>query len=417
MAEPTGIILEINLKEAEIKQLLNQKYDDLTFGKKLGYFFSKLLYDATLDSSNTFIFNYDKKTNTLFVAWMLNHFEKELLKPFIKVLKIISTVKSNNTEDFAIVTTTYPEILEGYKVSKNKIGKIAKTHIPNEVVNKLIDKFWSFANKNEFPDPSIALNKRNYYYKNFKNYYKKYLLHIEETEKPKKIANATKDEPFHLFDKFYSFGNKVFEFRNFTNQVIEIPTADPLTFRNVSGIYADKSNVYLSRLAANSPPNINPKTGRGNNPNAIWEYYIVEGVNGKHFNYVGIKYDTIYWKDNYSIYTYNRNNRVLQKIENVDISTFEYLKFTYGKDKNHLYCNEQILYINPTNYTIDNNGFIYDDCHVYHFENKLLLHAATFKVLKTERTKQFGFPNFYLADKNGTYIYNRKWDGVKLKKQ
>ena len=113
MAEPTGIILEINLKEAEIKQLLNQKYDDLTFGKKLGYFFSKLLYDATLDSSNTFIFNYDNKTNTLFVAWMLNHFEKELLKPFIKVLKIISTVKSNNTEDFAIVTTTYPEILEG----------------------------------------------------------------------------------------------------------------------------------------------------------------------------------------------------------------------------------------------------------------------------------------------------------------
>lgn len=413
MAEPTGILLKVQLEEKEVKKLLIQKYNDIPFGKKLGYYFSKLLYDTTIDAPNVFLFNYDKKTNTLFIAWMLNHFEPKLLEPFQEILSKISTLKISTTTNYAIITSTYPEVLKAYQITTNNIKVKNPSSIPIEEIETLTNLFWSFSENNQFPEPNIALNKRNYFYKGFKNYYKKYLAYIEEQEKPKKIALATVDAPYHLFDKFYTYNNKVFEFRTFTNQVIEILGADPLTFRNVSGIYADKNHVFIARLTSNSPPNTNPKTGRGNNPNAIWEYYIVEGVDGASFTYVKEKWDTIYWKDNKMVYTYNRDKRILAPLTGVDLKTFEYINFTYGKDKNKIYCYENALEIDPKNYLLDKYGFIKDNDNIYHFENKIQLDAHSFKVLKTEKTKQFAFPNYILEDKNGTYTYNRKYNTLR----
>jgi len=415
MAEPAGILLEINIDKKEVKKFLNHTNNETPFGKKNGYYFSKLLYESNIDSKSVFIFNYDKNTNSLFIAWVLNHYQFGDIVPFIGILKQISELKSSTTKDFAIVTTTFPEIIESYKIDKNLVKKIKPEQTPLEIVTKLTNKFWSFATNNQFPDVSIALNKRNYFYKNFKSYYKKYLKYIAEIEKPTKISQATKEHPLHLFDKIYTYNNKVFEFRTFTDQVIEIPNADPLTFRNVSGIYADKNHVYLNRLTPNSPKNINPKTG-GNNPNAIWEYFIVDNVDGKSFNYVKEKYDTIYWKDINSVFIYDKIKRNLIKVVNADIKTFKYLSHIYGKDKNTIFCLEKPININSENFIIGKYGFIYDDCNVYHFENKLPLDGKTFKVINTKKTKQWLYPDFYLEDKNGTYIYNRNWEGIKIKK-
>lgn len=415
MAEPTGIFIEIDINEANLKKLLNTKFNHDQYKGKLGYYYSKLLHDCIVEKGNVFIFNYQTKTNTCFISYLMNYINSDELDKLKESLKVLSTLKQESITNYAIVSTILPEVIEAYQIKSNQVENIKPNDLPKPVIERLLNTFWSFSENNSFPEPNKALKKRNYLYKNFKNYYKKYLLFIEEQEKPKKIAQATKESPYHLFDKFYSYDHKVYEFRTFTKQTIEIPNADPLTFRDVSGLYADKNYVFLSRLTHNSPPNTNPKTGSGNNPNAIWEFYIVEGVDGESFTYVKEKWDTIYWKDQRSVYIYNQYKRKLIAVENADITTFEYLNFTYGKDQNNIFYLDQVIDINPYKYTLDKYGFIFDNNNIYHFENKLLLDASTFKVLKSERTTNYLFPNFFLSDKNGTYKYNRKWKNEKIK--
>lgn len=414
MAEPTGIFIEFEIEVSNIKKLLNYSFKQAVFGKKLGYYFSELLYNCSIDSSNVFLFNYNNKKQKCLIAYLLNYFEKESITPFQDILHIISELKKVNTTDYAIVSTTFPNILEAYKITYNKVS-ILNLQLPENVVQNLMDKYWAFSENGTFPEPKNALNKRNYFYKNFKNYYKKYLIHIEEIERPNKIAQATKDKPYHLFEKFYSYDNKVFQFRNFTNQVIELPDADPLTLRNVSGIYADKNNVYLPRLTPNSPPNINPIRGKGNNPNAIWEFYIVPNIDGETFNYVKEMWDTVYWKDKNMVFIYDRENRQLKKVDQADSSTFQYLGFCFGKDKDHLFYLDKTLTVDVKNYTLNKNGFLYDANSILHYQHQLPLDPKTFKILEYESEINPFMGTFILEDKNGKYKYNRDWEEQPLK--
>lgn len=416
MAEPVGIFIEIDLDEKSVKKLLNQKFENAKFGNKLGYYFSELLFECNTNPANVFIFNYDKSSNKCFIAWLLNSFDASLMNPYNSILEIISSIKESHTTNYAMVASTYPEVHWAYEITNNNIKKINPGGLPENIKKDLSNKFWSFSSNNDFPEPKKALTKRNYYFKSFKNYYKKYLVFIEEQEKPKKIVLATKESPYNLFDKIYTFNNKVYEFRTYTNQIIEIPSADPFTFRNVSGILADKNHVYLCQLTHNSPPNIHPKYGKSaNNPNAIWEYKIIDYIDGESFDYVKEKWDTVYWKDKNNAFIYNRDTKQLKKVNQADSTSFEYLDFCFAKDKNHVFFLDIIIPIDVNNYKLNKNGFIYDDNNIFHYENQITLNAPTFEVIKFESSANPFIGSFILKDKNGTYEYNRSWENKKIK--
>lgn len=419
MAEPAGIFIEVDLDEGGVKKLLNQKFESVRFGKKLGYYFSELLHDGVNISRSVFLFNYDKKEQKCFIAYLLNHFSENDISHFPNILETISILKNINTVNYAVIMTTFPEVLWGYEITSD-VNKLLPDNIPQGIVESLSDKFWSFSENNDFPEPQKALNKRNYFYKNFKNYYKKYLSYIEESLKPQKIAGATKEKPYHLFDKFYTYENKVFEFRTYTNQIIELPKADPLSFRNVAHIKADKNYVFNLRLTSDSPTNNLP--GGRNNPEAIWEWYIVEGIHGGSFEYIKEKWDTVYYRDKHSVFY------KLKKIEEADRNSFEYLSFAFGRDQNHVFFRDKIIPIDTNNFKLHVNGFIYDTKNIFHYGNQVRLDAKTFKVIECKRGTNTGIVysgikgepapvngTFVLEDKSGVYEYNMDWE-VKLVK-
>jgi len=93
-------------------------------------------------------------------------------------LAILSSYKSGEVPDYAIIASIYPDVFSGYKIQRNSFEKISAEQVPASATKKLMDRFWSFSRNNEFPEPQSALKKHNYLHKNFKNYYKKYLTHL-----------------------------------------------------------------------------------------------------------------------------------------------------------------------------------------------------------------------------------------------
>lgn len=422
MAEPAGIFIEIDVDEKGVKKILNHKFEDAKFGKKLGYYFSELLFDRIENPANVFLFNYDKKNGKCFIAYLLDHFEEDAISNFPKILEILSKSKVVSKKNYAVVMTTFPNVLYGYEIT-DTVQKIPPNKVSKNSVTDLFEKFWSFSTNNDFPEPQQAFNKRNYFYKNFKNYYTKYLSYIEERLKPQRIAEATKENPYRLFQDFYTYENKVFEFRGYTNQIIELPNADPLTFGS-RGYCADKNHVYNLRLAKNLPPkDIKQKNGTTNNPKAIWEWYIVEGIDGGSYEYIKEKWDTLYFRDKNSIF-YG-----LEKIQEADRDSFEYLTFAFGRDKNHVFFRDKIIPINTNHFKLQINGFIYDKKNIFHYESQLFLDAETFKVIEHKEGTNSGVVisglegnkaapvngTFILEDKNGKYEYNADWKEEKLK--
>ncbi len=414
MAEPAGIFIEVSIDEKGVKKILNHKFEEAKFGKKLGYYFSELLFNRINDPTNVFLFNYNKKEQKCFIAYLLNHFSEAGISHFPKILTIINTFRHPDSDAHAVVMTTFPEALWGYEIAE-EVHKIPPKNISQDMIDHLSSKFWTFSENNDFPEPQKAINKRNYFYKNFKNYYKKYLAYIEETLKPQRIATATKEEPYRLINNFYTYGNKVYEFRDYTNQIIELPKADPLTF-GARGYLADKNYVYACRLTPDSPTNDLP--GGRNNPKAIWEWYIVEGIHGGSYEYIKEKWDTIYFRDKDNIF-YG-----LKKVEDADRNSFEYLDFCFGRDKNQVFFCDRIIPINTNDFELNANGFIYDRQNIFHYGNQIPLDAQTFKVLECKKGTYKGVGinghpstgTFVLEDKNGKYEYNRDWEGEKVKR-
>ncbi len=416
MAIEIRLYIEISISENNLKKLLNSKFERDPYKKKVGYFFSQLLYNGINNSGNLFILNFDKKSESCFITYAPRIFKDSLKVSFLEIFEILQNFINKNSSSFAIFATPFPEFVEGYIIKNKNLVKINPKDKPNGIVEKLHHKFWSFSDNNDFPEPEKALSKRNYLDKNFKNYYKRYITYIEECEKPSKIATATKENPFHLFDDFYTYKNKVFQFRKYTNQIIEIPQACPLTFRQVSGIVADKNYVFLSRLTKESPPKtLKEKSFTKNNPNAIWEYYICEDIDGESFNYVQVKWDTIYWKDKDAIFIYCKETMQLKKVKESDPKTFKYLNFCFGKDKNHIFYYDTKLPLDVNSYFLNKDGFIYDNTTIFHFQNQITLDSKSFEVLGQKRTENLFSPTYILQDKNGKYEYNRNWKNEIIK--
>lgn len=407
MAEPTGIFIEIETDEKSLKKMLNHKFEKASYKKKLGYYLCELLHDCNINPSNIFIFNYNLNTKKCFIAYVQKHFEKTQIEPLIEGLQHIALLKNTDTIDYAIISSIFPEVFEAYKITDKEVTK-TNQKLPVNVVNNLINKFWSFSKNNNFPKPNKALSKRDYFYKDFKNFYKKYLEYVNEIEKPIKIAQATKDSPYHLFDNFYTYNNGVFEYNIYTKEFIELPESDPFSFRDVAGIKADKNFVYNRILATNSPPElINQESVFIINPNAIWEWVIVSGIDGNSFENIKQKWDTVYWKDKKSVFIYEKRNLI--KIE-ADSKTFKYLDFCFGKDKDSVFYLDKIIPIDVNNFTLNKNGFIFDSNTIFHYQNKLQLDAKSFKILEYESEVNPFIGTFIIEDKNGRYKYNKEWE-------
>lgn len=232
---------------------------------------------------------------------------------------------------------------------------------------------------------------------------------MEEIEKPKKIAKATKENPYFLFDDLYTYDKSVF-YKNKT--FIEIPSANPFTLRKIRhDIIADETNVFIQRIASDSP-----SQSRGNILESIWRYQIIKGVDGKSFKPLKYKYETTYWKDKYAIY-YGKElgGFELIKLEQADQESFEELNFGYGKDKNHVFFCGKIIPINIKHFNLNKNGFIYDDRNIFHYQQQIPLDAKTFKVIEYESETNPFMGTFTLEDKSGKYKYNRDWKDETIK--
>lgn len=413
MAEPAGIFIEASLTEKEVKSLLRYKFEDCEYGKKVGYYFSQLLYSCINYPKNVFIFNYDKKQQRLFIVWVLNYFNELEIQPFEKILEIITSIKSSEESNYAVVASIYPDIYKGYEIYKQELKVINKNVFPKETTNRLVSTFLNFAQDSAIFEPKKALQKRNYFYKNFKNYYKKYSEHIKNTEKPQRIKNATKKEPYHLFKNFFSYDDKVFcgwrqeDFK-------EIIGADPLSFREINGsIVADKNFVFYRKNTHPIKPSLINKHIGG--ARFFTHYVLIEGIDGDSFTYVKEKWDTVYWKDKNAVFIIDKKANDLKKVM-ADVNSFEYIGFAYGKDKKNVFYNDQIIAIDVNNFKLNKNGFIWDDLNIFSYSNKIPLDAKTFKIKKYDNDVNPFIGDFILEDKTGLYKYNGDWNHKKQSK-
>lgn len=108
------------------------------------------------------------------------------------------------------------------------------------------------------------------------------------------------------------------------------PDADPLTFRFSAGFYADRSHVWLMRLAEDSPPASIEVDGRLiNNPDAIWRYDIMPDADGGAFTWLDDRWDTFYWTDKRRIYAMDRKNGLVP-LPGVSASQFKLFGQCFG---------------------------------------------------------------------------------------
>lgn len=413
MTEPKGIILEVSINEKALKKFLNHRLPTLPAGttnisdpsdtNRVIDLFAHALYVCENTTKGIFLLNYKAAEGRLFCAYILKNYDSEAIAPFSDLLKVLSSYKDSEKPDYAIVTSIAPEVEVGYMISKDKLEKVSSNDLKRHIIDPLLDKFWSFMRKNDFPEPSRAFKIKDYYYKPFQNAFKKYVKHREEIERPAKILQASKENPFHLFDDFYTFDQKVFDI---SRSVVEVVNADPYSFKKLGNAFLDKNYVFSRRLTNNGVP---ATVQNMLAPETNWEYIIIPGIDAQTFTFVRERWDTLYWKDKNYVYieTTETGYTSYRKVEIAEVNSFEYLNFCFGKDKNHVFYKDQIIAIDPQHFELNINGFIYDHKNIYHYQNKIELDPHTFKIISVECLQNPFMGTFILEDKNGRYEYEQ----------
>ena len=413
MTEPKGIIFEATISEKALGKFLHHQIlpaprengdqsQPAIVGDKVVHFLAKTLYQCENNTTGVFLLNYIDKKKRLFCAFMHKDGKEELITPFYEILKILSFYKESDTPDYAIITSLMPEVSEGYKILNNKVEEILSQNLKSDVISPLLDKFWSFMIDNDFPEPAKAFKKSNYYYKPFQKEYEKHIRLQEEIERPARIAKATKENPYYLFDSFYSYEYKVFDF---SRKEAEISEADPLTFKKAGKIFLDKERVFARKLINKGLPVTMQNL---TDPETHWEYFIIPGIDAASFTPVKERWDTLFWKDKHHVYIETTEvDYPFREIELADVATFEYLAFCFGKDKDHIFYKNEIIDIDPQCFHLDKHGFISDRNNIYHYENKINLDPATFTIISVESLQNPFLGTFILGDKNGSYEYEQ----------
>ena len=408
MAEPVALLAKIHIKEGNLKSFLRKKSQVLENSKNIDVFAS-LLYSCENNSGNLFLFNYEKEI--LFLAYWLNYYHIDDMKPFKQTLHYLCNAKES-VKDYAFLSDSSGLLLETYEATAEGLKEV--TNFNEDTFSDLLMaywiKFWSFSKNNTFLEPSKALRKRNYYYKPLKSAYKRYLKRVEEIEKPIKIKAATKENPYYYAfdDSFLTYSNKVFYFDGLRKNFVELPGADPYTF-GLNGLWADKNHFYNFRTIGKETVSHKVLGLPANNPDAKIEFFKMKFVDPLTAERVGI-----YLKDKNHIYILKKfedtQNDIYYSdyeiIPEADLQSFEYLGFTYAKDKNYVFIYEKVSPFHPDNYQINEYGFIWDDNFIFHLKNKINLDAKTIEFVKNKSFNGYILDKFILKDKNGTYEYD-----------
>lgn len=415
MAEPKGILFEVEISKKALKKFLNHRLPALPAGitnisdlpdtSRVVDLFAHALYVCENNTKGVFLLNYKAAESLLFCAYILRNYDSEAIAPFSDLLKILSTYKDSEKVDYAIITSIVPEVEVGYMITRGDTKQVSIRESKIEIIDPLLEKFWSFLRKNDFPEPAKAFKIKDYYYKPFQNAYKKYANHQEEIARPARILQASKENPFHLFDSFYTYENKVFDI---SRSVVEVEKADPYSFKKLGSAFLDKNHVFSGRLANNGAPVTLQNLAH---PETCWEYTTIPGIDAQTFTPIRERWDTLYWKDKNYVYvefeTTETGYTSYHKMELADVNSFEYLNFCFGKDKNHVFYKDQIIAIDPQRFDLNINGFISDNKNIYHYQNKLELDPISFKVVSVESLQNPFMGTFILEDKNGRYEYEQ----------
>jgi hypothetical protein len=162
---------------------------------------------------------------------------------------------------------------------------------------------------------------------------------------------------------------------------MEIAGADPFTLRQINrDVLADRERVWRHT-------------------------HLVPGADGSSFKVIG-GVGGIYAKDANRVYVRDGGN--YRPIEGADVKTFKGLKFGYARDARHVYCRATILEGVGDHFSIDDCGFLHGEDAVYHYDYRLPLDAASFRVLNLEDKLKETNPHlgeFRLADREGVYRY------------
>ncbi|SEV87709.1 DKNYY family protein [Aliiroseovarius sediminilitoris] len=390
MAEPAGLLFECPLNEKLLAALFKQEItlDDrkVQFGRAL----SELLGSG--DDADVLIVHHDPDQERLFLAWMLNFYDKSALAPIWPILDALAANIDPSADAGGAVATIFPEALESVRVQDGTVVRGPGDLVDADLLKRLSDKLWDFAKKEQFPDAAASMRRKTTQCKPFKTAWKSYLAWREKEERPARIAAATAQEPFLLFDDVYTAQGQVFQRHNHTKRDIEFAGADPLTFRKESRYHADKNHVWHRQLADGSPPARDPKGAYPrNNRDAIWEYVHVEGADGASFRWLFDRWDTIYWRDRHRVYS-SSSALALVPLPGVDATKFREIGNGYGTDGQQVYWGLDRLPLDATKLQT-NDIFIWDPDKVFCLGQELPLKGAGFRIL----TQKFQRPAIQYA--------------------
>ncbi|PWK59295.1 hypothetical protein [Roseicyclus mahoneyensis] len=395
MAEPEGLLLEADLSEAGLAAWFRRKIltaeGKVTVGRALC-----LVLDGG-EPADIVIVHHDPAKGRLFFAWILNHYADGALAPVWPLMAALASVLDRESRALGAVASTFPLPREGVRLSGGAVDRFAPDKVAPELLTGLSDRLWGFARKGVFPDAAGSMAARGMQCKPFRAAWKSYRAWCDEVEKPARIAAATSEAPFRLFDDIFTAEGAVFRRDGFSGRDIPFPGADPLSFRIEAGFHADRTQVWDRRLASGSPPAVVRQGGFVvNNRAAIWNHVPVVGAEGASFRWLFDRWDTIYWADRTRVYA-REVGGMLVVLPGADAKRFRALGPCFGTDGAGVFFGARRLPLDPAG--VRSEGlFLWDDDKVFFRDQELPLKGAEFRILGQKRSEHSRQTCYRLSD-------------------
>lgn len=407
MAEPAGLLIRTRIADVRLNAFFRSRIVHGSGQATIGHVLAEQL-DRSDERGDVLIVNHDATTGELFLAWILNHYSQEAIASIWPVLDVLAAHADREAEGRGAVATVLPECLASLRMHGGRLLRETAEALPEAALESLTAQLWSFARKDSFPAAAAGMRRRDYQCKPFKRAWKTYLAWRDKQERPARIAAATEAEPYRLFDDIVCWPGTVAQRDAYTRRDIPFPDADPLSFRNEAGFYADRHHVWQRRLAKDSPP-AEVKTTRGtiNNPAAIWEYHIVADAIGADFTWFDDRWDTLFWTDKRRVYARD-HTQGLMPLPGIDASRFRMCGQCFGTDGNTVFYGTTRLPLDPGKLKTE-TYFLWDDRKVFMTDRELPLEGRTFRILGHKHVP-LGGRHYRLADASKTIVLGPNHD-------
>jgi hypothetical protein len=380
MAEPAGVLLQAEMGEAALGTAMSHKVSHGSDQVGIGHLLCDLLLRGDADGGIV-ILHHDPATDRLFLAWVLNHYSVEAIAPIWPVLDRLAEVLAPGAVAEGVLVSPLRRPWERIGIDGAQLTRRPAESADAALAQRLSDRLWSFARKGQFPDASASMRARTVQCAPFRKAWKRYVAWQEEQERPALIRAATPDDPFWLYPDFAAAGNEVWRWDSFRMKRSVVPGADPASFRKVGDVVADHRQVWVHRLAANSPPASIPTGGGGTraNPDAVWEYAEVPGVDGGSLTWLFNRWDTIFYRDTDRVYAM-MDGVGLVALPGVSPAAFRAFGDSFGTDGVQIWSGPHPVPLDPRKTRLD-GFFLCDDAHVFLSHHRLPLDGAGFRVL------------------------------------